>query len=339
MDIELPNPPTDTVSCLRFSPPSLSQTYLMAASWDKSIRIWEISNNGEIVPRLHHNLQAPILDSCWSNDGTKSYICGVDKSGYMWDIATNQMTKIAGHDAPIKTIRYIQGQSYTCVMTGGWDKKLKFWDLRTQNPMSVIELSDRIYCAAVHYPMAVVATGDRSVVVYNLENGPMEFRKLESQLKYQSRCISIFLDKNNSSPAGYALGSIEGRVGIQCLASQNPKDSFTFKCHRSQVGNNNTQDIFAVNDLAFHPVYQTLVTVGSDGKYTYWDKDARTKLKGSEMTEQQPITCGSIDSKGNIFAYAFGYDWSKGHEFNDPNKKPKIFIRPCNDEMRPQTKK
>ena len=34
-----------------------------------------------------------------------------------------------------------------------------------------------------------------------------------------------------------------------------------------------------VNDIAFHPVHGTLSTVGSDGRYYYWDKDARTKLK------------------------------------------------------------
>ena len=34
-----------------------------------------------------------------------------------------------------------------------------------------------------------------------------------------------------------------------------------------------------VNDIAFHPTHNTLATVGADGKYSFWDKDARTKLK------------------------------------------------------------
>ena len=37
-----------------------------------------------------------------------------------------------------------------------------------------------------------------------------------------------------------------------------------------------------VNDIAFHPVHFCLLaTVGSDGKFSFWDKDARTKLKVS----------------------------------------------------------
>jgi mRNA export factor len=40
-------------------------------------------------------------------------------------------------------------------------------------------------------------------------------------------------------------------------------------------------DIFPqVNDIAFHPIHFCLLsTVGSDGKFSFWDKDARTKLK------------------------------------------------------------
>lgn len=38
--------------------------------------------------------------------------------------------------------------------------------------------------------------------------------------------------------------------------------------------------IFQVNNIAFHPVHCCLLaTVGSDGKFSFWDKDARTKLK------------------------------------------------------------
>lgn len=65
-----------------------------------------------------------------------------------------------------------------------------------------------------------------------------------------------------------------------------------------------------VNDVKFHPVHNTLATVGSDGRYSFWDKDARTKLKTSEPVEM-PITCCAFSGEGTIFAYACSYDWSK----------------------------
>ena len=170
-------------------------------------------------------------------------------------------------------------------------------------------------------------------------------QKIDSPLKYQHRCICIFKEKQGL-PTGFALGSIEGRVAIhyanppnplanslffqpsplQCLSSR-AKDNFTFKCHRSAVtGAGQTQDIFAVcfpsrpssppspllqvNCIAFHPVHNTLATVGSDGKFSFWDKDARTKLKTSEAIDQ-PVSSCAFNFNGNIFAYAVSYDWSK----------------------------
>lgn len=54
------------------------------------------------------------------------------------------------------------------------------------------------------------------------------------------------MDKKGA-PTGYALGSVEGRVAIQYVNPQTPKDNFTFKCHRSNGTNNGFQDIFAVS--------------------------------------------------------------------------------------------
>ncbi|KOB52327.1 mRNA export protein, partial [Operophtera brumata] len=151
-----------------------------------------------------------------------------------------------------------------------------FWDTRSAAPIMSMNLSERCYCADVH----------------------------------QHRCIAVFRDKKTKQPTGFALGSVEGRVAIQYVNPANPKDNFTFKCHRSTASTGGYQDIYAVNDIAFHPVHGTLATVGSDGSYSFWDKDARTKLKSSE-TLDQPLTKCAFNHTGQIFAYAAGYDWSK----------------------------
>lgn len=51
--------------------------------------------------------------------------------------------------------------------------------------------------------------------------------------------------------SGFALGSVEGRVAIQYVNPVNPKDNFTFKCHRSNGTNQGFQDIFAVSQFMF----------------------------------------------------------------------------------------
>lgn len=211
--------------------------------------------------------------------------------------------------------------------------------MRQANPAMTVQLPEKSYCADVLYPMAVVSTSNRAIIVYSLENGLRQVKMVESPLKFQHRCVSIFTDKDkpNQPPNGFAIGSVEGRVAIQYLNPINPKDNFTFKCHRSNVNTANYQEVYIVHDIVFHPQHGTLATVGSDGRYSFWDKDARTKLKTSEAVEQ-PITRAAFSARGELFAYAVSYDWSKGHEFYNPQKKNYIFLHNCFEELRPRKK-
>uniref|UniRef100_A0A4W4HQT7 Rae1 protein homolog n=1 Tax=Electrophorus electricus TaxID=8005 RepID=A0A4W4HQT7_ELEEL len=290
-DVEVTSPPDDSISCLAFSPPPMPGNFLIGGSWANDVRCWEVQDNGQTVPKAQQMHTGPVLDVCWSDDGSKVFTASCDKTAKMWDLNSNQAMQIAQ-------------VSYSSV-----------------------------------YPMAVVATAERGLIVYQLENQPSEFRRIDSPLKHQHRCVAIFKDKQNK-PTGFALGSIEGRVAIHYINPPNPaKDNFTFKCHRSNGTNTATpQDIYAVNAIAFHPVHGTLATVGSDGRFSFWDKDARTKLKTSEQLDQ-PITACCFNHNGNIFAYSSSYDWSKGHEYYNPQKKNYIFLRNAAEELKPRNKK
>lgn len=330
-DYEVTSPPDDSISAMEFSPATIQQNYLVASSWDFTVRCWEIDPTGKTIPKSMKNLGCPVLDVSWNDEGNKVYVAATDKQAKCWDLASDQLIQVAQHDAPVRTCHWVKASNYTCLMTGSWDKTLKFWDTRSPTPMMTLNLPERCYCADVDYPMAVVGTAGRHVIIYSLETKPQEFRRQESPLKYQHRCMTIFRDKQKK-PTGYALGSIEGRVAIQYVNPPNPKDNFTFKCHRVSA-NAGYQDIYAVNDIQFHPIHGTLATVGSDGTFSFWDKDARTKLKSSEAKDQSITKC-CFNSNGQVFAYAVGYDWSKGHEYYNPAKKPAIYMRPCFDELK-----
>lgn len=126
-DVEVPSPPTDTLSCIKFSPANTNatNTYLAGTSWDNRVRVWEVASNGSANPKAEQMHQGPALSLCWSNDGTKLFSAGADKTAQMWDLQSNQFVQVGAHDAPIKTVHFIQSPNYTCIMTGGWDKKLK----------------------------------------------------------------------------------------------------------------------------------------------------------------------------------------------------------------------
>lgn len=99
------------------------------------------------------------------------------------------------------------------IVTGGWDKTLKFWpvsSLGTGTPAATVQLSDRVYAMDVKGDCMVVALGDRQIHVFDVRNNPSAPMKSHtSPLRHQIRTISLFPDKR-----GYAIGSIEGRVQI-----------------------------------------------------------------------------------------------------------------------------
>ncbi|EJW87768.1 nucleoporin-17 [Wuchereria bancrofti] len=342
-DIEVPSPPDDTVEALKFNPQIAGQPVLLVSgSWDSVIRVWQISESGQCEAKAQQNVTGPVLDLDWLDDGTKIFIASADKQVRVWDLASNQMAVVGTHDEPVRKCHWIKAPNYSCLMTGSWDKTLRFWDMRqlpTQASLATVQLGERVYCSDVLFPMSIVGLANRRMKIYRLDNEPSEVKDIETPLKYQSRCASIFKDKTTGLPTGYALGSIEGRVAIQYVEAANPKDNFTFKCHRSPELINGFQEIYAVNDIAFHPSYGTLATVGSDGRISFWDKDARTKLKTSDPLPA-PVTRCVIHPSGQMMAYAIGYDWSKGHEgYNPQTAGSKIFLHACDDDMKPKQKK
>jgi mRNA export factor len=320
-DILLTEPPKDTVQSLAFSPSTLApKNFLVSASWDNEVRCWDIQTSGSSTPVGMIKHDGPVLDVAWSADGQAVFSGGCDKQAKMWQLGTNACTTVAAHDAPIKHIFYCanMGNGSPCLVTGSWDKSIRYWDLRAPSgtPMGTVQLSDKIYCMDVRSPLLVVGTADRQLRVFDIRKPTQPYHEKISQLKHQFRCLATFPDL-----LGYAVGSIEGRVSIDHIQEADRKSDFAFKCHRDS----DTHVIYAVNSISFHEEYGTFATAGSDGGFYFWDKDNKHRLKQFQRLNQ-PITATAFSADGSVFAYAVGYDWSKGYEHNDPNMRKYVLL-------------
>ncbi|KAL7447206.1 hypothetical protein ACHAXM_011198 [Skeletonema potamos] len=313
-------------------------TPLQRTSIHVSIFARLIHNNTQLSPPIetkqnhsvNHAGNAPVLDCCLSPDGSTVFSVGADKAVRMWQLGqappNNVPQQIGSHDEPIKSVRFIQ--SLNMIVSGGYDKQLKFWDARQPTAAATFQLPERVYDLDVSTNLMVVACAGRHILTYNVQSTPQEYQRKESPLKFQTRCVRAFPDDT-----GYAVGSIEGRVGIQYVAKVPGKESFAFKCHRD--GNN----VYAVNHIAFHKGYGTFSTVGADGIVNFWDKDNKQRLKGFPAIHRT-ITCAEFNPQGNMFAYASSYDWSKGSSHHAPNTPNDIFVHYVqDDEIKPKGKK
>lgn len=274
---------------------------------------------------VNHDNNMPVLDTCFSADGSTVFSVGCDKAVRMWTLGQPTAQQIGSHDAPIKTVGFLKASNL--IVSGGWDRKLKFWDGRSPNPSGVLDMPERVYAMDVRDNLMVVATADRKLITYDVSGPqPREHDRKESPLKFQTRCVSCFVDAT-----GFAVGSIEGRVGIQYVQKVQGRDSFAFKCHRQD------NNVYAVNAIAFNKKFGTFATCGSDGVVNFWDKDNKQRVKGFNPI-QRTIPAAAFSEHGNLFAYASSYDWSMGSEHVQPGNE--IFVHYVDEEeIRPKSKK
>ncbi|KAF1811117.1 WD40 repeat-like protein [Eremomyces bilateralis CBS 781.70] len=329
-DVELTAPPEDSISDLAFS---TEGDYLAVASWDQKVRIYEISQqSGKSEGKAFFQHEGPVLSCSWSKDGKYVVGGGADKVARLIDLGANtsSSTIVAQHDQPIRSVKMFQTNGNNMLVTGSWDKTVKYWDLRQQTPIGSITCQERVYTMDMRNELLVIGTADRYINIVDLNN-PMTFQKtLQSPLKFQTRTLACFADAS-----GFAIGSIEGRCAIQYKDDTNSTLNFSFKCHR-QNATPDTSKVFAVNAISFHPIHGTFSTAGSDGTFHFWDKDAKHRLKGFSDVGG-PITATAFNRTGTIFAYAVSYDWSKGYAYHNPNNPNKIMLHPVvGEECKPR---
>ncbi|KAI0288659.1 WD40-repeat-containing domain protein [Multifurca ochricompacta] len=176
-DVEVTDSPPDSISSLSFCP----------------VRIYEVGANGQTQGKA-----------------IKVISGGGDNAARLYDIQTGQSQQVAQHDAPVKVVKWLETPQGSILVTGSWDKTIKYWDMRTANPVSTVQLLERCYTLDVSYPLMVVGTAERHVQIFNLTNPTTPYKTMPSPLKWQTRVISCF-----PNSTGFAMGSVEGRVAIQ----------------------------------------------------------------------------------------------------------------------------
>jgi len=107
------------------------------------------------------------------------------------------------------------GANAPMLVTGSWDKTIKYWDLRTPTPVATVAVQDRVYSMDVRNHLLVVATAEKHIHCINLASPTIISNTRPSPLKEQTRVVSIFNDAS-----GFAVGSIEGRCGFQYVEAK-----------------------------------------------------------------------------------------------------------------------
>jgi len=162
----------------------------------------------------------------------------------------------------------------------------------------------------------MVCTSGRKIHLYDVRKHSdtdtfimSENQQRESSLKYQTRSCALFPNLD-----GYALGSIEGRVGIDYMednevTAAQGKKKYAFKCHRVD------DTVYPVNAVAFHPK-GTFATGGCDGTVVMWDAKLKKRLVALPRlaTSVAALAFSNGDNAGALLAVAQSYTFEEGEK-------------------------
>ncbi|CDR94015.1 WD domain/ mitotic checkpoint protein, putative [Babesia bigemina] len=329
MLVPIDDPPTDVISRVLFG---RSRNHLSVASWDKTLRLYHVddANRARVLRRCSWN--SPVLDCAFLQDDRKVAFGDLDKKVNVFDVETGKVVTLGSHNAPVRCVQY--HNRLNVVISGGWDKRLRAFDVRiaAKRPVAEVEIYGKVHCMDLLNNTLVVGDSMKRVYIYDISRGFSGFATPETKdgvLKFQFRSIKCFPDNR-----GFALGSIEGRVAWEYFSKlpESVSQQYAFKCHRKKTMPD-SDVAYAVNSIDFHPRYGTFVTGGADGLVCAWDGLSRKRLWRT-TTLPTSVSSVSFNNTGEKLAIAVSDIYQLEGE---PAARPCVLVRGINsDECKPR---
>ncbi|KAH7980124.1 hypothetical protein HPB49_013202 [Dermacentor silvarum] len=293
-EFRLHNAPTDAISSLQFGPNS--NQFLLVSSWDRTVRLYDVSSN---TMRLKYSHKGPVLD-CSFQDAVHAWSGGGDNEVKSFDFNCSAETVVGKHSDPVRCIEYCP--DVNVIISGSWDSTVKLWDPRASTCAGTCVQPDKVYTMAVCGDKLVVGTAQR------------RWMQVATEI-YVRLLIAPF-------PTG--------RVAVEYLdpSPEVQKKKYAFKCHRTK-DNNGIELIYPVNAIAFHNLFNTFATGGSDGHVNIWDGFNKKRLCQFHKYPSS-IAALAFSHDGSLLAIGSSYLYEQG--FLDNTPPDAIFVRRVTDQ-------
>ena len=254
------------------------------------------------------------------------------------DLSTGEQKVLSSHTTGAKCVAY--APNLNIVISAAWDSTLHLHLLDDPSRMpATIPLPSKPFSISLTPTKLVVAMASRHVFIYDLKGMKLlasqsqpesssdentlqvePFQRRESSMKFMTRCVACM-----PSDVGYATSSIEGRIAVDWFdeSEEAQKKKYAFKCHRQTE--NDSDVVYPVNALAFHPVHKTtFASGGGDGTVNLWDGMAKRRIRQYQKYPASVAALGfSADGKYLAVGVSPGFEDGNDH----PEGIVTVFIR------------
>ncbi|KAI9261667.1 WD40-repeat-containing domain protein [Phascolomyces articulosus] len=248
-----------------------------------------------------------------------------DSTVRLYNVDENRLqTQVKHHGAILDTCFGIDSNT---AYHGGLEKQVTKLDLETSTEQQIGTHDAPVRC--VRWSSETIAMASRQIYVYDIRNMAEPWQTRETSLRYMLKSLRCM-----PNGEGYACSSIEGRVALEFfdMSPETQARKYAFKSHRHTI--NDTEVVYPVNALAFHPIYGTFASGGSDCVVSIWDGVNRKRIRQFPRYPDE-ISSLAFSHDGMKLAVASSYTFDEGERDHAPDG---IFIKTLGEnDCKPRT--
>lgn len=327
----------DVIAELKFLP---NRHALIASSWDRKVLLYDCSRfnqERQVETFIEMKMTSPGLSIAFTKNGSTYVGCldgsisKIDYENLKQEPTSQSASDCDPVNSGINNLSTIANLEHTLVATS-FGGEMSVLDSRTCRKVFQKKLAHKTLKMDSSSQNLIIGLTNRQVELYDYRNWKEPYQIRESGSKYQITDLKCF-----PNGEGYATASIDGRVAIEYIdpSLESQLKKFAFKCHRVQ-GPSGEPLVYPVNSLAFHSIYQTLFTAGSDGNIYLWNLNKRKRMKqyprlSYPSGQPKSITKLCLSDDCNFLAIALSDDSYKNiSTLNEyvPLKPSEIYLRP-----------
>lgn len=226
--------------------------YIVSASWDKTVGIWD-GHNGKLLHKLIGH-SGDILFAVFSPNGKQVASASRDRTVRVWDSTSGECLHIYyGHQDEINSVCYSSDGQY--LLSSSRDNTIRLWEVMTGNCIRTIDTSPN------HALLITIDSKDKHIIasmnnydlsIWNLQSGePMPTCEED-----RDKLIHFLLTPDRN----YIVGTTTGENVVQVW------DRKSKQCVQSYIGH--TQRVWS---FAFNPAGDKVVSASSDHTIKIWD--------------------------------------------------------------------